>query len=176
MHLVGFSLGAQIQSVTARNVRSFSNNRYVVNRLTGLDPGQLGAWQNSVGRLSPNDAAFVDSIHTEATGFGDHGSRGHVSFFPNGGVQQPFCNQATELARQTCSHNFAVTAWSESVRARRGIFPSLPCSTWAQFSGGQCNSNAPVGNMGAVTQTNLRGTYFLRTNSHSLFTRNVATP
>lgn len=196
MHLVGFSLGAQIMSLTARSVRSFSNNRHNVGRLSGLDPGQLGVWEGPLGRLSSSDAAFVDSIHTEgktiknliyfkilnkffqhpANGFGDHNSRGHVAFFPNGGVSQPFCNQAVETARQTCSHNFAVFAWSESVRARSAIFPSLPCATWNAFTAGQCNSNTPVGNMGSVSQTNLRGTYMLRTNMQAPWSRNVATP
>lgn len=65
MHLVGFSLGAQIMSLTSRAVRAFSNNRHFIGRLTGLDPGQLGTWANSLGRLSSTDAAFVDTIHTE---------------------------------------------------------------------------------------------------------------
>lgn len=65
MHLVGFSLGAQIQSLASRAVQSFSNNRHVIGRLTGLDPGQLGAFLNTLGRLSSTDATFVDTIHTE---------------------------------------------------------------------------------------------------------------
>lgn len=69
MHLVGFSLGAQIMSLTSRAVRTFSNSRHVIGRLTGLDPGQLGAWTNSLGRLSSGDAAFVDTIHTEGKSF-----------------------------------------------------------------------------------------------------------
>jgi hypothetical protein len=176
MHLVGFSLGAQIMSLTSRAVRTFTNSRHVIGRLTGLDPGQLGAHLATLGRLSPGDATFVDSIHTEAVGFGDLESNGHVSFFPNGGTSQPFCTGIVETARQTCSHNFAVFAWSESVRARIAIFPSLPCPTWTQFTGGQCNTNTPIGNMGSVTQTALRGSYFLRTNMQAPWSRNVATP
>lgn len=65
MHLVGFSLGAQIMSLTSRAVMTFSNNRHFIGRLTGLDPGQLGSFVDTLGRLSPNDATFVDSVHTE---------------------------------------------------------------------------------------------------------------
>lgn len=66
MHLVGFSLGAQIQSLASRAVRTQSSNRFTVGRLTGLDPGQLGAFENLLGRLSSTDASFVDTIHTES--------------------------------------------------------------------------------------------------------------
>lgn len=52
-------------SLTSRAVRTFSNNVHTVGRLTGLDPGQLGAHLATLGRLSSTDATFVDSIHTE---------------------------------------------------------------------------------------------------------------
>ncbi|CRK93118.1 CLUMA_CG006613, isoform A [Clunio marinus] len=81
LHLVGFSLGAQIQAFASRNVQGRTNNRLVVGRLTGLDPGQIQApLIPLVGRLSSSDAAFVDSVHTEGVGFGDHQSIGHISF------------------------------------------------------------------------------------------------
>lgn len=64
MHLVGFSLGAQIQSLAARAVRTQSSRS--IGRLTGLDPGQLGVFETLLGRLSSTDATFVDTIHTES--------------------------------------------------------------------------------------------------------------
>ena len=177
LHLVGFSLGAQIQAIASRNVQTRTNRRLVVGRLTGVDPGQIQATLIPlIGRLSSSDAAFVDSIHTEGVGFGDHLSVGHVSYWVNGGVQQPFCTSAINTVRQTCSHNFAPTAWAESVRARAAIFPALQCSSWQNFLNSNCNSGAPTGNMGAHTSTGLRGTYFLRTNNNSPFSRPVAGP
>jgi pimeloyl-ACP methyl ester carboxylesterase len=66
MHLVGFSLGAQIMSITARRVQTTSSRRFNVGRLTGLDPGQIpGLWLPFTGRLSSGDAVYVDSVHTE---------------------------------------------------------------------------------------------------------------
>lgn len=177
LHAVGFSLGAQIQAIACRNVISRTNRRLVVGRLTGLDPGQIQSILIPLtGRLSSTDAAFVDSIHTEGVGFGDHLSVGHVSFWVNGGVQQPFCTSVINTVRQTCSHNFAPTAWAESVRARGPVFPSLQCASWENFQDNSCNSGAPVGNMGAFTSNTLRGTYFLRTNLDAPFSRGVAGP
>lgn len=41
LHLVGFSLGAQIQAIASRVVQNRTNRRLVIGRLTGLDPGQV---------------------------------------------------------------------------------------------------------------------------------------
>lgn len=69
MHLVGFSLGAQVQSLASRAVRNQSGNSRTIGRLTGLDPGQLGVFENLLGRLSSTDATHVDTIHTESKFF-----------------------------------------------------------------------------------------------------------
>lgn len=176
LHLVGFSLGAQIQAIASRTVQTRTNRRLVVGRLTGIDPGQVTAvLVPLIGRLSASDAAFVDSIHTEANGFGDHQSVGHVSFFVNGGVEQPHCTSAIATIRQTCSHNFAPIIWAESVRALGPAFPSLPCASWQAFVSGSCNS-ASVGHMGHTTSHALRGAHFLRTNLQAPFSRAQATP
>lgn len=172
LHLVGFSLGAQTQAFASRNVQGRTNRRLVVGRLTGLDPGQIqAALIPLVGRLGAGDAAFVDSIHTEGVGFGDHQSVGHVHYMVNGGIAQPFCTSIINTIAQTCSHNFAVTAWAESVRARAAIFPSLQCGSWNLFLANNCNTGAPIGNMGVTTSHALRGSYFLRTNNAAPFSR-----
>jgi pancreatic lipase-related protein 2 len=177
LHLVGFSLGAQIQAIASRTVQSRTTRRLVVGRLTGLDPGQIQTVLIPlIGRLSANDAAFVDSIHTEGVGFGDHQSIGHVSYWVNGGVAQPFCTSGINTIAQTCSHNFAPTAWAESIRARGPIFPSLQCASWDAFLANNCNAGAPVGNMGMTTSTALRGRYFLRTNNQAPFSRAAPGP
>lgn len=176
LHLVGFSLGAQIQSIARRNVQSRTNRRIVVGRLTGLDPGQIQApLVPLIGRLSANDAAFVDSIHTEGVALGDLLSVGHVNFMVNGGVSQPFCTSIINTIANTCSHNFAVTVWAESVRSGAPIFPSLQCSSWQNFIGNNCNL-AQVGFMGQFTTPSLRSSFFLRTNNNAPFTRPQATP
>ena len=149
----------------------------MVGRITGLDPGQvpeslLPLFQ----RLNPEDARFVETIHTEAVGFGDHEARGHVQFFVNGGVAQPMCTSVIGTVAQTCSHLFASTIWAESIRAQSAIFPALQCESWEHFLRNDCNSSAPIGNLGVITSTSLRGTYFLRTNNEAPFSRAVADP
>lgn len=171
IHLVGFSLGAQIQAIASRTVQSRTSRRVIIGRLTGLDPGQVHTVPQ-LGRLSSADAAFVDTVHTESTMFAEHASVGHVSYFVNGGHTQPFCSG---LVSSVCSHNFAPTAWAESIRAARPVFPALPCSTWQNFLSGSCN-NAVMGNMGMHTSRTSRGAHFLRTNNSSPFSRTQATP
>jgi hypothetical protein len=91
MNLIGFGLGAQIMARASRQVQSQSSRRHVIGRLTGLDPWNLGPINSiTIGTLSSADAQLVESIHTESSLRGDHESRGHVSFFPNGGVNQPW--------------------------------------------------------------------------------------
>lgn len=177
LHLVGFSFGSTVYGIAGREVTLQSNGRYTIERITGLDPGQIqSVILPSTGRLNPGDAKFVDTIHTEAVGFGDHEARGHVQYFVNGGVVQPQCSSAINTVRQTCSHLFASAIWVESIRATSPIFPSLQCDSWQNFLRDDCNRDAPIGNLGVLTSTALRGTYFLQTNLESLFSRSDAGP
>lgn len=177
MNLVGFSIGAQIMARASRRVQDRSNRRNVIGRLTGLDPFDLGIISSvTVGRLSSADAQLVESVHTEGVSIGDHESQGHVAFFVNGGVTQPFCDSPLPGNRAECSHIFALTVWSESVRSSTPIFPALNCPSWPRYLGGECNGN-DVANLGRVSSnTWLRGPFFLRTNSVSPFSRDTPFP
>jgi hypothetical protein len=197
MNLVGFALGAQIMARASRQVQNRSNRRHIIGRLTGLDPWNLGPINSiTIGTLSAADAQITESIHTEGGSRGDPESRGHVSFFVNGGVtllsdyipivsqlmfsflnqvNQPWCTQTLPGNRADCSHIFALAVWAETARTTSGIFPSLQCDSWSEFTGGHCNSNA-VSYVGRTTANNLRGTYFLRTNNFSPFSRNTPFP
>ena len=96
--------------------------------------------------------------------------------FVNGGINQPMCTQTLPGARAQCNHEMAMTYWAESVRSIPAIFPSLYCDAWSSFVSGNCNDNL-VANMGrSNSATNLRGSYFLRTNNQAPFSRNQATP
>lgn len=177
LHLVGFSFGSTVFGIVGREVIAQSNANYMIERITGLDPGQV---QNLLlpltGRLNPGDARFVETIHTEAVGFGDLEARGHVQYFVNGGIAQPMCNSAINTVAQTCSHLFASTIWVESIRAQSAIFPALHCLSWEHFLRNDCIPGAPIGNLGVVTSTALRGSYFLRTNNVAPFSRPVPGP
>lgn len=177
MNLLGFSLGAQIMARASRQVQSRSSRRHIINRLTGLDPWNLGPISGiTVGTLSSADAQWVETIHTENPNRGDHGSRGHVAFFVNGGEAQPMCTQTLPGARNDCSHVFALSVWAESVRSTSPTFAALQCDSWSQFQAGLCNSNA-VANVGrSSTTTNIRGSFFLATNMNAPWSRNQAQP
>jgi hypothetical protein len=177
MDLLGFGLGAQIQARASRRVQARTSRRHVIGRLTGLDPWALGPITGiTVGSLSSADAQWVESVHTEGNQRGDLESNGHVSFFVNGGVAQPMCNQALPGARWDCSHIFALSIWAESVRATSPVFGALSCDTWEQFTAGACNTNQ-IAHMGrSNAASNLRGPFFLATNMQSPWSRNQAQP
>lgn len=64
LHLIGHSLGAHICGMAAKELKE-RRNRWMVQRITGLDPAQP-CFRNadpSV-HLHKNDAPFVDVIHT----------------------------------------------------------------------------------------------------------------
>lgn len=176
LNFIGNGLGAHIMARASRTIQSDSNRRHIVGRLTGLDPTNLGTISGlQIGRLSPSDAQWVESIHTDNS-IGDHSSRGHVHFFVNGGTSQPMCTQALPSARARCNHDMVMTFWAESVRSIPAIFPALYCDAWSNYVTGACNDNL-VANMGrSNSATNLRGAYFLRTNMQAPFTRNTALP
>ena len=98
------------------------SNRPVDNtsfRITGLDPaGPLFEQTTSAVRIDRSDCSFVDIIHTnggnEDAGFlGMNAAVGHSDFFPNGGHQQPKCNN-----NFVCSHGEAPWIWVDSGKLR----------------------------------------------------------
>jgi hypothetical protein len=106
---IGFGLGAHIMARSCRQASSQSQRRHICGRLTGLNPTDLGPVNGlQIGRLSATDAQFVETVFTEGNSIVDHEARGHVSFFVNGGVTQPWCQQTLPGNRAECSHIFAL--------------------------------------------------------------------
>lgn len=117
MSAIGFGLGAHIMARACRQVSSQSQRRHICGRLTGLDPIDLFLHNSvTIGRLTANDAQFVETVHTEGNSIGDHDSRGHVAFFVNGAMTQPFCTQSLPGNRAECSHIFAMRIWYEKLK------------------------------------------------------------
>lgn len=106
IHLIGFSLGAQVTNYVATNLKSFKIPR-ISGQLqvassgfilfssifpTGLDPAlPLFMTVSNDEKLDSSDADFVDVIHTNALLQGKIERCGHADFYMNGGVMQPGC-------------------------------------------------------------------------------------
>lgn len=175
MQLVGFALGAQIVARSARQLRS---GGYPIGKLTGLNPWGLGAINSlTIGTMSPSDATWVESIHTESGNRGDIDSHGHAMFLVNNGIQQPMCDQTLASNRHDCSHDFALTFWVEAIRSppQRPAFPAVVCPSWDIFLTQACNSF----HRSHISRSGLgdtQGTYLLRTNMIEPYSRDTVNP
>lgn len=122
VHIIGFSLGAQIAGMISNYLESGK-----LPRITGLDPAQpLFNNVTSEQKLDASDADFVDIIHTDAFR-GAPNITGHADFYVNGGHHQPGCTNFMSLS--FCSHFRAAEYYAETI------------NTDVAFVGIRCNSH-----------------------------------
>ncbi|XP_077378189.1 endothelial lipase [Festucalex cinctus] len=147
VHLIGYSLGAHVAGYAGTHVRG------TVGRITGLDPaGPMFEGVEEEKRLSPDDADFVDVLHTynrEALGvsIGIQQPIGDVDIYPNGGEVQPGCSLGDVLAVagnfmevMKCEHERAVHLFVDSLMNRDHVSFAYQCTDPARFKKGICLS------------------------------------
>lgn len=167
IHIIGHSMGAHIAGFAG----IFLGKRKV-GRITGLDPAYPLFYSfSSDYRLGPEDADFVDVIHTSAGTLGFGEPIGHADFYPNGGVaKQPGCKGIVEILGHVCSHSRACDYFVESIE-NVNAFNSYSCDSWQNYTLGKCSHTNPI-HMGDKTPKTARGKFYLETNSLKPFTKN----
>ncbi|XP_034100877.1 pancreatic triacylglycerol lipase-like isoform X2 [Drosophila albomicans] len=163
IHIIGFSLGGQVAGQTANYVQR------KLTRITGLDPAKpLFILGSDMRRLDPSDADFVDVIHTDTLGRGMLRPMGHVDFYPNFGPLQPGCMEENPDDPGSCNHERAPRFYGESINSTLGFW-GRQCASWLVYLFGLCSTRAPQALMGYRVSEEVKGVYFLKTDSKPPF-------
>ncbi|XP_068089784.1 lipoprotein lipase [Hyperolius riggenbachi] len=155
IHILGYSLGAHAAGVAG----SLTKNK--VNRITGLDPaGPSFEYAETSITLSPDDAAFVDVVHTYSVGTPDRSIGiqrpvGHIDIYPNGGNFQPGCSVGDTIRLMAergfrgfmevdqivkCSHERSIHLFIDSLLFEEKPSMAFRCSSKEAFEKGLCLS------------------------------------
>ncbi|XP_073493068.1 lipoprotein lipase [Phyllobates terribilis] len=155
IHILGYSLGAHAAGVAG----SLTTNK--VNRITGLDPaGPSFEYAGTSVTLSPDDAEFVDVVHTYSVGTPDRSIGiqrpvGHIDIYPNGGSFQPGCSigDTIRLIAENgirgiidmdqivkCSHERSIHLFIDSLLNEEKPSMAYRCNSKEAFDRGLCLS------------------------------------
>ncbi|KAM7360645.1 sex-specific enzyme 2 [Cochliomyia hominivorax] len=161
VYLIGHSAGSHISGLTGKLLKP-----QTLGAIIALDPAglaQLGLSANF--RLAPNDAIYVESIHTDTSHLGNPSIElSHASFFPNWGQGQPHCPNATTAEFDfACDHFAALYYFAESLQ-ETNLFGAIKCPNALSLkyfnctcSSGEdeCSANVYMGGEPVVPKTGL---------------------
>lgn len=101
-----------------------------------LDPAApLWGWDNE--RLNPNDARYVEVIHTDTVLLGWADPIGDADFYPNGGSFMPGCS-----LNNKCSHDRSYKYMTSSIRHNH--FLAKECNSLREARRDNCNGTPPA--------------------------------
>ncbi|KAH8335217.1 hypothetical protein KR067_002878, partial [Drosophila pandora] len=160
LHLIGFGLGAHVAGFASNAMKK------PVNHITALDPAKpLFLGTDPAKKLDPNDAKFVDVIHTDVMMLGLLDAVGDADFYINMGISQPKCGPQNKMETHYCYHNRSAVYYAESISSSSPGFYGYHCTSFKDFVSGVCAPKDNVELMGfGVSVQNARGRYFLDTN------------
>ncbi|CRK97955.1 CLUMA_CG011327, isoform A, partial [Clunio marinus] len=166
IHLIGFSLGAQITNYVSKQLEL----TFRLPRITGLDPAMpLFVSADVDNKLDASDAEFVDVFHTNALVQGKIEQCGHVDFYLNGGIYQPGCHNIINNNIFQCSHHRAPDYFAESIRSVDGFW-GWRCQNYIYYLLGMCTPTSEDQTIaGEDCRSSSSGMFFIKTNSESPF-------
>nr|XP_019557989.2 phospholipase A1-like [Aedes albopictus] len=138
IYLIGHSLGAHIAGNTGRLV---SVGRIKV--IYGLDPASINFFEDEPeSRLSPDDAEYVEVIHTSTQFSGYPHPIGRVDFYLNYGKKQPGCST------ESCSHGRSIEYLMESLSKDCKGFWGARCDDYNELKTKTCYNLKQQGLLG----------------------------
>ncbi|XP_032515140.2 phospholipase A1 VesT1.02-like [Danaus plexippus] len=164
VHLIGFSLGAQLFGYTGRQV---IRNNFQIQRITGLDPaGPLydGKFFES---LDEDSASFVDVFHTNPSGLGSHKSQATIDIWFNCERKyQPGCEVEDDPV--LCSHDRSWKYYSEGLENPNSFqaVSASGCLDWLHK-----DEDGQVIYIGGNSTLNYSGDFYLSTYSKSPYSK-----